>query len=115
MLCNEGQTKSPVEAWERATIGIFGEGTSGQKKGCPRGTFLGLCEEGRVKGIARGKYTRSKKNKRYGIHAIDLLQESPSLANNISALWGKVLKDEVRKHNSQMDVVVSLWKKGLIL
>lgn len=41
---------------------IFGESTS-QRKGCPKGVYLGLCEEGLVKGIPKGKYTKSKKIK----------------------------------------------------
>jgi len=39
-------------------------------KGCPRGAFLELCEAGMIKGIASGKYTRSKRNKEYAIDAV---------------------------------------------
>lgn len=41
---------TPGEAWEIATIEIFGAGTSSQAKGCPKNTFLALCETGKVKG-----------------------------------------------------------------
>lgn len=40
---------SPVEAWEKATIRILGAGTPSQIKGCPKGTYLSLCEIGAVK------------------------------------------------------------------
>jgi hypothetical protein len=43
-----GLVKRPLEAWMEATKEIFGEGTWGQIKGCPKNTFLGLCEEGIV-------------------------------------------------------------------
>jgi hypothetical protein len=46
---------------------------SAQKKGCPRGAFLGLCEEGLVKGIPAGNYTTSKDNKAYAVRAAELL------------------------------------------
>lgn len=54
-----GEIKSPVSAWRKATGEIFGEGTSSQDKGCPRGAFIGLCEEGMIKGIPSGSYTQS--------------------------------------------------------
>jgi hypothetical protein len=46
-----------------ATKEIFGEGTWGQIKGCPKNTFLGLCEEGIVKGVNKGNYLIRKKIK----------------------------------------------------
>ena len=48
---------------------------SAQKKGCPRGAFLGLCEDGLVKGIPAGNYTVSKDNKAYAVRAAELLIE----------------------------------------
>ena len=50
-------------------IEIFGEGNASQKKGCPRNTFLGLCEEGlRIKGsknIIRKQYRQGYKAKKF--------------------------------------------------
>lgn len=39
-LIDSKRTNTPQTAWEIATIEIFGAGTSGQSKGCPRSTFL---------------------------------------------------------------------------
>jgi hypothetical protein len=111
-LVKSGSVKSPINAWERATSEIFGEGTSSQDKGCPRGAFLGLCEEGIITGIPAGNYTRSIKNKEYALKAIRLLKEGPEITQ--TELWGKVVESEGIKHNEQMDVVISLWKNGLI-
>jgi hypothetical protein len=47
-----------------------------KKKGCPKGTFLGLCEEGLVKGIPKGNYTKSVKNKKYAIKAVTVLKQN---------------------------------------
>nr|WP_051348398.1 hypothetical protein [Peribacillus kribbensis] len=38
--------KTPIDAWNEATTEIFGRGTHSQKKGCPKGAFLGICEAG---------------------------------------------------------------------
>ena len=67
--CQTGKVSSPVEAWESAVAEIFPVSLSLQKKACPRGAFLGLCEGGLVSGIARGHYTKSKRNKEYALKA----------------------------------------------
>jgi len=109
-----GQAASLEDAWSEATATIFGRGTSSQKKGCPKDTFLGLCQAGLVKGIPSGTYTRSRKNKQYGLDAVAMLKQNPLLANAPIALWNRVLRGELKAHNHQMNVVVSLWNKGLL-
>lgn len=107
-------TDSPVTAWKMATIEVFGKGTSSQTKGCPRNTFLGLCEDGKVKGLSPGDYTKSKKNKEYALTALQILKDTPSLSNEQDLLWLKVQNGESKTHNFQMDVVCALWNNGLI-
>jgi hypothetical protein len=85
-----------------------------RKKGGPRGAFLGLCEEGLVKGIPPGQYTMSKHDKAYAVRAAALLVEGTQNWS-ISALWQAVTDDPGKTHNSQMDVVMALWKNGLIV
>lgn len=106
-------TNSPIEAWEKATISIFGLGTSSQRKGCPKDAFLGLCQEGLVKGILPDNYTTSVKNKFYAVKAIGIIKAKPELANDPKSLWKTVAK-QPKVHNSQMDVVIALWSTGLI-
>jgi len=96
-----------------ATRLLFPESPSSQIKGCPRGAFLGLCEEGPVKGIPTGSYTKSAKNKLYAITAIRLL-ESGAIAVTPLELWDLVMPRKNISHNSQMDVVLALWDRGLI-
>ena len=55
---------SPDYAWKLESERTFGKGTALAKKGCPKGTFLGLCEEGLIKDIPKGQYTKSIKNKK---------------------------------------------------
>lgn len=105
---------NPIEAWETASIEVFGKGTSSQVKGCPKNTFLALCETGRVKGVQPGTYTRSTKNKSYALKALSILESNPSFSKDPKALWDAVQEGKPMKHNSQMDVLAALWDKGLL-
>ena len=111
-----GEFSNPKSAWEKAASEIL-KSSSSQNKGCPKSAFLGLCEEGFVKGIPPGDYTKSKKNKEYAIIAVKVLQNEPELMSNIQALWDKVKKlahYEGGAYNQQMDVVVALFFKNWI-
>jgi hypothetical protein len=107
-------TVTPQEAWETATTELFGAGTPAQKKGCPKGAFLGLCQAGYVSGIPKGDYTRSEMNREYAVDATELLAVEPQLADNWPELWKRVLNGVSKQHNSQMQVVIALWQKGLL-
>jgi hypothetical protein len=111
-LFRRGEAESPREAWEKAVALAYPESSSLQEKACPRDAYLGLCEEGLVSGVPAGKYTRSVKSKRYAVEAVGLLKLDPGLAENTSALWQRVAGD--KKHNGQMDVVIGLWRAGVI-
>jgi hypothetical protein len=116
-LMTSNKMNELVDAWNKATIEIFGEGRASQKKGCPRSAFIGLCDAGLVKGVKEGTYSKKSdsKNKYYAISAVNLIKEDPSLADDINLLWSKVICGEEKVQNSQMDIVVSLWKNGLIV
>ncbi|MFA4859721.1 MAG: hypothetical protein WC598_03095 [Methanoregula sp.] len=60
----EKNIKNPRDAWELAISKLVKNDPSEwvMKKGCPRAAFLSLCEEGLVRGVDCGKYTRSTKN-----------------------------------------------------
>lgn len=110
----QSQEKDPCTAWDEAAIAVFPTQLSSRKKGCPRSAFLGLCEEGKVKGVKSGSYTSSKANKAYANDAADLLQSSPNLTTK--DLWGKVISNaEPKVHNSQMNVVVALFHEGYFI
>jgi hypothetical protein len=104
----------PVTRWESAMERLYPTSPTARKKGCPRGAFLGLCEEGLVKGIPAGRYTSSKDNKVYAVRAAALLMEGKQ-SWSTTALWREVTNDPERTHNSQMDVVLALWKNDLIV
>jgi hypothetical protein len=109
-----GQAQSPVDAWERAVAEVFPDNPASQEKGCPKGAFLGLCQEGLIKGIERGDYTNAERNRDYALKAAQLLRENPALGHDMKQLWSAVLGGEEKVHNQQMDVVLALWSEGLL-
>ena len=111
---NSAAGVDPVVRWESAMQKLYPTSPVARKKGCPRGAFLGLCEEGLVKGIPAGRYTASKDNKGYAVRAAELLIEGKQDWST-SSLWRAVTDDPEKTHNSQMDVVMALWKNDLIV
>jgi hypothetical protein len=105
---------NPVARWESAVERLYPTSSAARKKSCPRGAFLGLCEEGLVKGIPAGRYTASKDNKAYAVRAVALLTEGTQLRST-SALWRAVTNGVETRHNSQMDIVLALWNNDLIV
>jgi len=118
-LFDSGEAKDITEVWDKV---VEKKGSSTAQKGCPKDAFLGLCEEGMVKGIPPGSYTASEKNKQYAIKAVDLLRRIESekgipakqVVNQISKgkFWEKIAPD--KKENGQLDVVFTLVKENLI-
>jgi hypothetical protein len=103
----------PLELWEKAAKELF-ESKDSQEKGCPKNTFLGLCEEGLIKGIHKGDYTKSVKNKEYALKAVAILKQNTETTFSPKELWDKLELGD-KRHNSQMNVVLALWEHGLIV
>ena len=109
---------SPEKTWKLFVEDKFPTSTSQQIKGCPKNTFLGLCREGKIKGIPKRNYTRSDYNVRYAITAITILNNNPNRNYIASTLWKEVMLSEgdpTKHHNGQMDVVLGLWNEDLII
>lgn len=113
-LLHRGTYSAPADAWRVAVAEVYAHSLSSQAKGCPRGKFLGLCGSGAIEGVSAGDYTRSAKNKYYGLRALELLRANPSLANYEASLWESVTSGAAIKSNYQMEVVTSLWNSGLL-
>ena len=113
-ICGKSPEPDPVSAWAVA-VREYCPTLEGQKKSCPRSTFLGLCEEGLVVGIPRGGYTRSRLNKSYAIRAVELINKDDSLAKDVRILWQRVMSGKNKQPNHQMDVVVALWQAEMLI
>jgi hypothetical protein len=108
-----GKSITPGVRWEQATAKLYPTSPSAQRKGGPRFAFLSLCEAGLVKGIPAGQYAPSNKGKSYALRAVSLLNAGTH--KTVSSLWAEVTAGEEIMHNSQMDVVLALWKNDLIV
>lgn len=113
--CIEGDAQSPKEAWSRA-ISELSSSTESRRKSCPKDAFLGLCEAGLVCGIPAGDHgaPAGNKNGRYAVDACEILQSNPVLLGDRKALWNSVSRPRPENQNGQLEVVIALWKAGLI-
>ena len=107
----------PPTAWDLAARKTFPTNSTSIKKCCPKNPFLGLCEEGLISGINSGQYTRSELNKSYALRAVEILKRKGDCAPK--DFWLEVLRslnsNVSKPHNSQMKVVLSLWRANLII
>jgi hypothetical protein len=108
-----GKAITPQSRWQEATQKLYPTSPSAQRKGGPRFAFLSLCEAGLVKGIPAGQYAPSNKDKAYALRAVALLNAGTH--RTVTTLWAEVTDGDDIPHNSQMDVVLALWKNDLIL
>lgn len=108
----EGKAEeTPRTAWELAMRRVT-TSPSSREKPCPRSTFLGLCEEGLVRGVRPGSYTSSSDNKSYALRAIRALVDDPTLASQRGVLWDLATGGKLKGRNGQLDVVLALWREG---
>jgi len=105
---------TPGLLWERALEQVYPTSPTARRKGDPRGAFLGLCEEGLVKGIPAGSYGATRDNKGFAVRAARLLIAGAQ-SWSISTLWEAAREGSQKVHNGQMDIVMALWKNGLIV
>lgn len=111
-----GKALSAGERWEDAVRKAYPTTPIGQKKSGPRQAFVGLCEAGLVKGVeadeAAPATSAVNRNKAFAVKAVELLRAGTH--KTVTELWGAVTDGDEVEHASQMDVVLALWKNGLI-
>lgn len=113
-LFRTGEHASPRTAWDEAADQLLPT-ASLREKSCPRATFLGLCQEGWIRGVPVGEYTKSRENREYARAAVRRIVGDPALADtDPEYLWGVILDGGEKRHNHQMDVVQALWRNQLI-
>ena len=107
------QSETPINAWTIAAKSIYPNMLDLQQNAGPKETFLGLCEDGEIKGIPPGEYSTSVANKGYAQKALNYLRGTASDTDmSPDELWKKIGTD--KRHNEQMVVVLSLIHSGAI-
>lgn len=102
----------PREAWRKAAQQEFIV-KSQVNKSCPMSTFLVLCEEGLIREVKKGKYSkRIKENRETTLKAIEYLKTNPNSNLDYLDLWRKI--GQTKSYDYQMHVILILYKKGLL-
>lgn len=109
------EKKSPNAAWLDACLRLHPKSIYSAIKGCPRTTYLTLCEEGCVRGIPAGKYVDGRENTAHALALLYVLRQDEDLVDaSTQRLW-KLAGGEDKTENGQVEVVVALWRAGLIV
>ena len=111
-MLGEGTTTDPARAWDRA-ISRETDSSESRRKSCPRGAFLELCTAGVVKGCEGKPSLLRGSNGEYAIEILNVIRTDEDLISDRQGLW-RVAAGKGKKENGQVDVVVSLWKEGLV-
>jgi hypothetical protein len=114
LLRKGGTEGNRPDAWRCAAKELLRHSPSSETKGCPRGAFLGLCEEGLVEGVQRGSWTNSVDNKAYALRAVQKLRADSAWLAPKGKLWRLVCGSDTKAENGQLDVVFGLWRKRLL-
>ena len=113
VLAAEMSSGTPQERWQFAVRTCFPDSESSRKKSCPKQAFLGLCDEGLIRNIPPGNYSRSSDNKSYAVRGVQLLRsgryETPA------DLWNAIMNGKEKRYNGQAHVVMALWNSGFII
>lgn len=81
------------------------------KKGCPKNAFLGVIRYTSLKLKIDWRTIKINKNQNYAMEAIRKIKEINKIWRPLE-LW-KAIDKEIN-HDGQMNIVLILWKKGMI-
>ncbi|RFC35279.1 MAG: hypothetical protein DID92_2727744130 [Candidatus Nitrotoga sp. SPKER] len=112
--CQSNAAIAPSFAWRFALAKLFTNSRLVRQELYPRCSFLGLCESGLIIGIPKGKYCSSIMYKGIATRAIFLLRTNSSLVDDELKLWQSVTRGAHIAPHQEMQVVIALWKAGLI-
>ena len=112
---------TPESVWQHAVAETFPDSEDSRMKSCPRGAFLGLCRAGLIEGVPHDPAAPVDEglNAGYARCAVELLRSEPQWASKKAGeIWQQVMErvgtDPQKRSNAQMDVVLALWKAGVI-
>lgn len=109
-----GKAITAVERWQDAIGKLYPAAQAAQRKSGPKGAFVGLCVAGMVKDVraeSGALSTQLRRHEQLAVEAVELLRSGTRAG--ITELWAGVGGGGA--HDNQMDVVLALWKNGLIV
>ncbi|MCG8618297.1 MAG: hypothetical protein MI802_18940 [Desulfobacterales bacterium] len=114
-LLEKDSKLNPEGAWKNAMKEVS-DSESSINKGCPKTTFLSLCQEGFIKNVHcnEKKYTYSNSNYRYTMNAVKMLLADEKYLENRPELWQLATAPDIIFNNGQMDVLITLWEEEKI-
>jgi len=91
-------------AWNTATEKVI-TSKSGRDKGCPRATFIGLCESGNLKDIP---LTNESKSKNYAYAKFAVIEWNRNKNIPKKEMWSRVQNEfgTTASHQGQLDIVL---------
>ena len=112
----------PEEAWEATLRERYSAAKlkNQLRHTCPKWAFAALCHDGAVRGIASGGCPAAEQSRSaaFTLEALRHLRTAPSLAADKESLKRRVFgspRDEgFRKPNDEVEVLLALWREGLI-
>ena len=112
-MLEQGTPSNPEAAWARA-IRRETKSSESWRKPCPQGAFLGLCKAGLIPGCeARPSLFRSSSGD-YAVRMVEAIRLDPQVLTDRKRLWRSAVGSAKKEENSQIDIVVSLWREGII-
>jgi hypothetical protein len=112
-LLRQGTRSSPEAAWDRA-ISLETKSSESRKKSCPRGAFLELCAAGEIPGCKGQLSLLRGSNGEYAVRMLEAIRADKELLSDRERLWRAAVRGEKKRENGQIDVVISLWKEGIV-
>lgn len=107
-------TCTSKDAWQKFIV-LNTSSEESQKKGCSRLAFMGLCEEGYILGIPASSTKTISKNSKYATQAAKYLIDYKPQKITIKELWQKIEEPKPLNENGQMQIVIALWQKDLLV
>ena len=87
-----------AERWDVAVRRLYPEKPYMQKKGAPKGAFLGLCAAGLVKDVAADETISANRNGTFAVKAVELLRRGTH--RTVTELWAEVSAGEDLEHGA---------------
>lgn len=105
---------NPREVWKKS-VSKFSKSESSINKGCPRTTFLTLCDLGLIDNNLKGDTIRRSKNVGHTINMVNYIKSKNGLVSSKEEIWDAIQEPESKLNsNEQHSVVFALLESNLL-